>query len=73
MMVRSALAEVVNADVGDDGRDEGEDFLDFVLASGCYRIADDSLGDRDHDAFDAVFGEEELDERVAKARALRFG
>lgn len=59
--------------VEDDGRDEVGDFLDFVFASGCDQIAGHGLGDRDRDASDADFGEEELDEPVAEARALRSG
>ena len=59
--------------IGGDGRDEGEDFLHFVPAFGCYRIAGDGLVDRDRDAADAYYGEVELAERAAGARTLRFG
>lgn len=59
--------------IGEDGRDEGEDFLHFVLAFGCYRIAGDGLVDRDRDAADAHYGEVELVERIADARAVPSG
>jgi len=57
--------------IGYDGRDEVGDFRAFVLGSDWYRIAGDGPGYRDRDACDAVLGEEELDERVGEARALR--
>ena len=56
---------------GDDGRDEGKDFLNFVLASSCYRIAGDGPVDRDRDTADAHYREVELVERAAEARAER--
>ncbi len=58
---------------GDDGRDEGEDFVNSVVASGCNRIAGDGPVDRDRDTADAHYREVELVERAAEARAERSG